>query len=100
LINLRAAGLVASQRGPAGGFVLTIPPEKISVKQIIEAVDGPVALAPCLVGACDRVLNCPARRLWHETSALLARKLAATNVAQLAEQADSGKVPTSLWFEI
>jgi Rrf2 family protein len=43
LIDLRQAGLVASQRGPEGGYRLDGSPEEITVADVIRAVDGPLA---------------------------------------------------------
>lgn len=43
LIDLRQAGLVASQRGPDGGYRLDGKPEEITVADVIRAVDGPLA---------------------------------------------------------
>jgi Rrf2 family protein len=43
LIDLRQAGLVASQRGPEGGYRLDGTPEEITVADVIRAVDGPLA---------------------------------------------------------
>jgi Rrf2 family protein len=43
LIDLRQAGLVASQRGPDGGYRLDGDPAKITVADVIRAVDGPLA---------------------------------------------------------
>ncbi len=48
--DLRRAGLVRSKRGPGGGYLLTRPAERITVRQVIEAVQGPLGrtLAPPL----------------------------------------------------
>jgi Rrf2 family protein len=43
LIDLRQAGLVASQRGPDGGYRLDGDPAEITVADVIRAVDGPLA---------------------------------------------------------
>src|SRR3954470_15955900 len=43
LIDLRQAGLVASQRGPDGGYRLDGSPEEITVADVIRGVDGPLA---------------------------------------------------------
>ncbi len=43
LVDLRHAGLVASQRGSEGGYWLALPPEEITVADVIRAVDGPIA---------------------------------------------------------
>ncbi len=43
LSELRHAGLVESQRGSEGGYWLSLPPEKITVADIMRAVEGPLA---------------------------------------------------------
>jgi Rrf2 family protein len=43
LVDLRRAGLVLSQRGAEGGYRLARPAEKITVAEVIRAVDGPLA---------------------------------------------------------
>jgi len=42
MIDLKRAGLVTSVRGPTGGYLLTREPADISVRQIIEALEGPL----------------------------------------------------------
>jgi len=46
--SLARAGLVRSVRGAKGGFVMTRRPEEISVLEIIEAIEGRIALQRCL----------------------------------------------------
>jgi Rrf2 family protein len=43
LLDLKHAGLVQSQRGAEGGYWLSLPPEKISLAEVIRAVEGPIA---------------------------------------------------------
>lgn len=43
LTTLRKAGLLASTRGPAGGFLLAKPADQITIAEIIRALDGPLA---------------------------------------------------------
>ena len=47
---LKRGGLLASSRGVAGGFRLVLAPAAISVADIVEAVDGPIALTNCQHG--------------------------------------------------
>ncbi|MGQ0846961.1 MAG: RrF2 family transcriptional regulator [Sporichthyaceae bacterium] len=42
LADLRRAGILASQRGQAGGWMLVPPPSEVSVADVIRAVDGPL----------------------------------------------------------
>lgn len=44
---LRRAGLVASARGPGGGYRLSRPPEEISISDIVDAVDEPIRATRC-----------------------------------------------------
>ncbi len=43
LRDLRRAGLVEGKRGPGGGFVLARPADEITLRAVVEAVDGPIA---------------------------------------------------------
>lgn len=44
LNELRQAGVVASHRGNAGGYVLAGPPRRITAAQVIEAIEGPISV--------------------------------------------------------
>ena len=49
--RLASAGLLASARGTGGGFALARPAEGISLADIIEAVEGPIAMTNCIEGS-------------------------------------------------
>lgn len=59
-------GLVETVRGAGGGLRLARPPAEITLRQVIEAVEGPVALNRCLLegDTCERVGFCPAHPVW------------------------------------
>jgi Rrf2 family protein len=42
LTQLRSSGIVRSQRGPEGGYWLALPPDQVSLAQVIRAVEGPL----------------------------------------------------------
>ena len=46
--KLSAAGLIESQRGTGGGFRLSRPPATISLADIVEAIEGPIAITTCV----------------------------------------------------
>ena len=66
--NLTRSGLVRSHRGAKGGFSLGKPAQKISIKELLECVQGPLYLARCLSSAepCDKKKYCGLRKLWAE----------------------------------
>ncbi len=60
-------GMLESQRGAKGGYVLIRPAGEISVAQIIRALEGPIALTECIVdagGNCEIEPSCPTRTNW------------------------------------
>lgn len=63
--TLKSAGLVDGRTGPKGGYRLARAPEHISMEEIIEAVEGPVALVSCHDdGVCPVSNACHAKCLW------------------------------------
>jgi len=63
-LELREAGLITADRGKSGGYRLSGKPDKISIKNIIEALDGPMALMECLnenASKCARSGSCQLR---------------------------------------
>lgn len=61
-------GLVRSYRGTGGGFLLGRSPEKITLLEIVEAVEGPITMNRCLMGKnmCDRETFCTVHPVWRE----------------------------------
>ena len=60
-------GLLVSHRGASGGYTLSRHPEKISVGEMVKAIEGPIALMECIdePGHCRVEANCPVRHNWH-----------------------------------
>ena len=86
LKQLARAGLLASHRGVNGGYVLTRSLENITAADIIEALDGPVALTACVEGAedaCNVESLCPMRGGWDKVNTAIRRALEDVTVAEL-----------------
>lgn len=65
------AGLVRSTRGASGGYTLARPASEIAVADMIEAVEGPIALTDCVHGAedsCERETFCPMAGHWNRVN--------------------------------
>ncbi|ARK10193.1 RrF2 family transcriptional regulator [Fibrivirga algicola] len=48
LLELRNHGVLQSQKGKGGGYLLRVDPERITLAQIIRIIDGPIAPTPCV----------------------------------------------------
>jgi FeS assembly SUF system regulator len=58
---LAASGLLSSIRGARGGFALARPAAEISLADIVEAVEGPIAMTVCSTGGTDCALDAHCR---------------------------------------
>ena len=83
---LGRAGLVRTHAGAHGGVALEVAPERVTLRRVIEAVEGPIALNRCVVapGACARDRFCPVHPVWLRLQGLIARELDAVTIAELA----------------
>ena len=92
--TLARKGLVRTRRGAMGGVSLLPSPQSISLRQVIEAVEGPLHLNRCLVrpGACPRDRICAVHPVWARIQALLTRELDAVRVQDLVDHAPSRRL--------
>ena len=83
---LARGGLVRTHPGARGGVSLARAASAISLRDVIEAAEGPLALNRCVVaaGACPRDRACPVHPVWVRLQRLLARELEAVSMAELA----------------
>lgn len=70
LKTLAHSGLLESHRGSRGGYTLRRPPQEISLTEVINAIEGPVALTECGEGpgVCNLELLCPVQNNWVRIS--------------------------------
>jgi len=68
LSSMRKAGIIKNIRGKGGGYVLAKAPVNITVKDIVESVDGVFEPVECLSHAhlCEKVSYCCTRDIWHK----------------------------------
>lgn len=87
LLNLLGrAKLVTSQRGASGGYTLSAEPEAITVAQIIQAMEGPIALTACVDGAtdcCGSEAFCPMRGNWNRVNDAIRGALTSVTLAEM-----------------
>ncbi len=66
LASLRKEGLVTAHRGAQGGYALARPPAEITVRQVLNATEGPIRFCECSVdeSACARKETCDTRDIF------------------------------------
>jgi len=85
--KLTAAGLLRSVRGAGGGLQLARPAAAINLADIVEAVEGPIALTQCVEAHdCDYETGCSVRPHWPMVNAALRGALADISLVQLARE--------------
>jgi Rrf2 family protein len=95
IIPLKLSKLVKSIRGAGGGYILTQPPPKLKLIEIIEALEGPIALVDCVddLDQCNRMPRCATYDVWKEATILLRNYFSKTTLQDLVERAQK-KDPT------
>ena len=85
VVLLRRAGLLLTERGVKGGLRLARHAEKITLLDVVEATDGPLAIVHCLArpGACRRQGHCAAENAWAGVNEALADALRRTTLADV-----------------
>jgi Rrf2 family protein len=86
--HLNKIGLVRSYRGAGGGFQLARPAKDISLLEIIEAVDGPIAMNRCIIekGSCGRESYCSVHPVWKTIQQKMKIDLSRVSLQQLAKK--------------
>jgi len=99
-LALRSARLVRGVAGRHGGYKLSSPPDKITIRQIIEATLGPVCVVDCVdePEACPRSDYCECRIVYAMINLRIGEVLEEFTLADLADPSwmrDTGEVLTS-----
>ena len=86
--KLAGAGLLSSLRGSGGGFKLTRPAACITLADIIEAVEGPIAMTTCVDDAredCALDHHCAVKPHWGVVNGAVRGALAGVSLMTLSE---------------
>ncbi len=86
--------LVSSYKGASGGYRLRVPAENITLKQVIELIDGPIAIVRCLESSEACSLNkdktaCIYHHIFDTISIDVAKKLAAITIGDVINKTHS-----------
>ncbi len=86
-MQLKGAGLVLSVRGAGGGYQLARKPEKISIADIVDVIDGPPTLETALSGLPESPIIHLLQGLWRDVGVQERKILEATTLAEIQKQA-------------
>lgn len=84
--RLSAAGLIESSRGTGGGFRLSRPPVAITLADIVEAIEGPIAMTACVEAGkhdCGVEESCKVRPHWDAVNGAVRGVLAGVSLDSL-----------------
>jgi FeS assembly SUF system regulator len=87
LKDLAKEGVLESHRGVHGGYTLARPPERITVLEIVRALEGPVSLTDCVDGTegeCGVERLCPMRGNWDRVNRAIRAALEGVTLADMA----------------
>ena len=99
LQRLGKQGLVSAHQGRGGGYSLARPISSISITEVVEAVEGPIAIACCLKEGgqerCDQYDHCPIKSPVEQIQALVLGLFGTITVAHLlaGERIEAGLLP-------
>ena len=85
---LAKAELLSSQRGVRGGYRLSRPPERVSLAEIIEALEGPIALVECVdesASACSIECKCRTRINWQRINRMVLATLEGITLSEMID---------------
>jgi FeS assembly SUF system regulator len=91
---LARAGLVNAHRGAQGGYALARPAHEINASEVIDALEGPVALTECaqVAGSCELESTCLVGGAWQSINVAIRRALSDISLAELATL-EAGRPP-------
>jgi Rrf2 family protein len=84
--QLAKAQLLTTTRGNGGGMALARPPREISLLDVVQAMEGPLALNPCTVNpqTCPLMKACPVHEEWVRVRAVMIEELSQATFDKLA----------------
>ena len=99
VLKLRAGhGLLDSFRGASGGYRASRRASDISVAEVIEAIEGPVAMTECSeeTGLCEQESSCDLRGNWQRISLAVREALEQVSLAEMSAPANAARSPLEI----
>ena len=107
LLELKKKGILRSKKGKGGGYHLIRPPSEVSVGELLRALDGPLALLPCVsqtayrrCDECPDERHCGIRSVMKEVRDSTANILDGTSLADVVERSRHVMEPEPVMYHI
>ena len=86
IIPLKKANLVTSTRGPKGGHMLSKPPDKINIWEVLMLLEAKYSLVDCVTNAawCQNSADCPVRPIWGKAYQSMKKVFEETSLMAIA----------------
>jgi len=99
--RMARGGLLGSLRGARGGFYLSRDPENISLKDVVEVIEGSLPLYGCLKGRrnCSIAWDCPVKEVFEQARQKMAEVLDATSIKELRDNL-LGHRQEAVWLKV
>lgn len=98
---LKGANLVISSRVGHGGYILSKPPDQITLREILSTLEGSINLVECIDNpdVCNRSPNCTTRDVWGEVSDNFSQSLESISLTKIVAM-NKNKEQNALLYEI
>lgn len=103
LLDLKNTSILGSKKGKGGGYYLKKRPEEISILQVVRAIDGAVAMIPCVslnfyetCGFCEDEKNCTINHLFRQVRDETLKILSQNTLADLIKSYQQDEQPIAL----
>ena len=85
VIPLKAGGLISSSRGAHGGYRLAKDPSQITLKDIVQILEGGISFVECVnnPSVCPRVSKCATRGIWEKLDEKISDELSSVTLEDL-----------------
>lgn len=95
VIHLKTMGPVRSVRGPRGGYMLSLPPSRITLKSLFDIFEGVSGIVECVrnPSECKRVDDCASHRLWVTLEEKISDTLSSMTLEDLIKGDPADLVP-------
>ena len=102
VVLLRSANLVVSARGAHGGYILAKNPSSITMKEVVDVLEGQPYLIECIKNnnICKRYEFCPSQELWKNLDKEISKFLESVTLQDLVDRYNKKTNKNALMFHI